>query len=117
MRLRLDGIEANCIIGDLPDERERLQSLRVDVELEIADTSARTDALADTVDYAALVERVRAALVGAQCHLIERAAKIVHDTCRADARVTAVRVTVTKTGRVPGLASASATFESEGGES
>mgnify|MGYP003329076712 CR=1 FL=1 len=64
-KLKLNGIEVDCVIGERPDERTRLQKLRVDVELEIPDRAAETDALGDTVDYAALAEKVRAALVAA----------------------------------------------------
>ena len=108
MKLKLNGIEVKCVIGERPDEREREQALRVDVELEIADTAAATDELADTVDYAALAERIRTALVAAKCRMIERAAKIAYDVCREDAKVLSARVTVTKSGAVPGLESASA---------
>ena len=103
MRLRLDGIEVDCVIGERPDERDRLQRLKVDVDMEIPSTAAETDSLADTVDYAALAERIRAALVEAKCRMIERAAKVVYDCLPTrDARVV-----VTKSGTVPGRAAAS----------
>jgi len=108
MTLRLDGLEVECVIGDLPCERERTQRLRVDAELEVSGRAAETDDLADAADYAALAERVRAALVAAKCRLIERAARIACDACLADVHVVAARVSVTKRGAVPGLASATA---------
>ena len=108
MRLRLDGIDVDCVIGERPDERERLQRLRVDVELAVGEKAAESDELADAVDYAALAESIRSALVDAKCRLIERAAKVVRDVCMADRRVTAARVAVTKAGVVPHLASATA---------
>lgn len=111
MELRLNGIEVECVIGERLDERTRLQKLRVDVALEIADTAAETDELADTVDYAALAERIRAALVAAKCRMIERAAKVAADACLAEDKATSVAVTVTKRGAVPGLESASVTYE------
>ena len=106
MKLRLDGIEVDCVIGERPDERDRLQRIIVDVELEIPGTAAETDELADTVDYAALSERIRAALVAAKCRMIERAAKVVYDVLP----VRAAKVTVTKRGAVPGMASASVVY-------
>ena len=63
MRLRLDGIDVDCVIGERPDERERLQRLRVDVELAVGEKAAESDELADAVDYAALAKSIRAALV------------------------------------------------------
>ena len=113
MKLKLNGIQVNCIVGERPDERVREQELRVDVELEISDRAAETDELGDTVDYAALADRIRAALVAAKCKMIERAAKVVYDICRAEAKVLSATVTVTKTGAVPGLESASAIYSGE----
>ena len=50
-RLVLKGIEVSCIIGDLPEEREREQTLLVDAELELdLAKAAESDNLADSVD-------------------------------------------------------------------
>ena len=108
MRLRLDGLEVDCVIGERPEERDRLQRLLVDVELEVPDAAAESDEIADAVDYAALAESIRSALVDAKCRLIERAAKVVRDVCLADPRVGAASVSVTKAGAIPHLASATA---------
>lgn len=113
MKLKLNGLAVDCVIGERPDERDRLQRLCVDIELAISDRAAETDELADTVDYAALAEKVRAALVAAKCRMIERAAKVVCDICLAEPLVASATVTVTKAGAVPGLASASATYAKE----
>ena len=111
MKLNLNGIEAPCVIGERPDERTRLQTLRVDVELTISDRVAETDSLADTVDYAALTERIRTALVAAKCRMIERAAKVVADLCLAAGRVSAAKARVVKSGAIPHLESAAAVIE------
>ena len=113
MKLKLSGIQVKCIIGERPDERVREQELCVDVELEISDRAAETDELGDTVDYAALSERIRAALVAAKCKMIERAAKVACDVCRAEAKVLSATVTVTKSGAVPGLESSSAIYSGD----
>ncbi len=112
MKLRLNNLTVDCIIGDLPTERTHPQSLRVDVELTIGDQAATSDDLADTVDYAALAEKIRTALIAAQCRMIERAAQVVLDVCQQEANATHTQVTITKTGAIPGLESASVTKES-----
>ncbi len=111
MKLKLNGLEVACIIGDLPEERERVQTLRIDVELEISDRAAETDALADTVDYAALAARIRAALREARCRMIERAARVVYDVCRREKLVRAARVAVRKSGAIAGLSSAEVVYD------
>ncbi len=114
MTLKLNGIEVLCIIGERADERHRLQKLRVDAELAIPSAAAETDRIADTIDYAALTEEIRAALVAAKCQMIEHAAKVVFDVCAAacPASVGArpLCVTVTKSGAIPGLESASVSY-------
>ena len=112
MTLELNGIDVECIIGERADERLRPQRLRVDVALVVDSRATMTDELSDTVDYAVLTERIRAALVAAQCRMIERAAQVVCDLCMmADARVSAARVRVTKTGAIAHLESASVVVE------
>ena len=111
MKLELNGIDVECIIGERPDERTHPQRLRVDVVLTIDDTAAETDELADTVDYAALTEGIREALVTAKCRMIERAAKVVCDLCLMDEKVSAAKVRVTKSGSIPYLESAAAVIE------
>ena len=111
MKLELNGIDVECIIGERSDERMRPQRLCVDVVLTVGDKASETDELADTVDYAALTERIRAALVEAKCRMIERAARVVADLCLKDAKVSAAKVRVVKGGAVPHLESAAAVIE------
>ena len=113
MKLELNGIDVDCVIGERADERVRTQRLRIDVALTTPDRAGETDELCDTVDYAALTEKVRTALVAAKCKMIERAARIVCDLCLADAKVSAARVRVTKSGAIAHLESASAVVEAE----
>ena len=106
-QLKLNGIEVECIIGDLPEERESEQRLLVDVALDIdLKNAANSDSLDDTVDYALLVGDIREALEDAQCRLLERAAGVVADVCLSDPRVERVTVGVRKFGSVSGLGSA-----------
>ena len=108
--LKLNGLEVECILGDLPEERVREQKIQVDVALALDVTAAaETDSLDETVDYALLVGEIRETLEEARCRLLERAAVCVADVCLADPRVERATVTVRKFAGVPGLASASVT--------
>lgn len=108
MKLRLDGIDVDCIIGDLPEERDRLQRLRIDVEVVVPDDVASSDNLADTADYVALAEKVRSSLVAAKCRMIEKAAKVAAEACLSVPRVESATVKVMKAGAVEGIESATA---------
>lgn len=111
MKLKLNGLDVECIIGERADERERLQRLRVDVELDVSAAAAQTDRLSDTVDYAALADKIRTSLVAAKCQMIERAAKVAADECLKDGKVSSVKVSVTKFGAIQGLESAEVVHE------
>jgi dihydroneopterin aldolase len=108
MELFINGIEVDCIIGERDYERTIIQRLVVDARLEVDDGAAESDRLSDAVDYVALAEAVRGALVDAKCKLIERAALIAAKTCLAFNGVKAAEVSVTKSGAIPGIGSACA---------
>lgn len=109
MMVELEGLEVECVIGDLPEERLAPRRISLDISLETPDAAAATDDLRDAADYAAIARAVRAALREAECRLIERAARVAAETCLAATNVLAAAVTVRKTGCVEGLRSASAT--------
>ena len=106
-RLQILGLEVMCVIGDLPEERCREQRLMVDVSL-VCDlaVAAASDALSDTVDYAALAVKIRTALKEARCRMVERAAECVARVCLSEPRVQEIAVRVEKYGGVPGLRAA-----------
>lgn len=107
--LTLDGLKVDCVIGERPDERTRLQRLVVDVKMNVSAVAAMTDDIADTADYAALAERITACLEEAKCMMIERAAYLAALVCLDDKAVISAEVKVTKSGAVEGLQSASVT--------
>lgn len=109
MVLSLNQLEVDCVIGERPDEREKLQRLVIDAELEILPMSAESDDLSDTADYAVMAEKISARLKEAKCMMIERAAYIAAETCLEDKAVISVELTVAKAGAVKGLRSASVT--------
>lgn len=111
MTIELEDIRVNCILGDLPEERERLQSIRVDLTLTLESTSLLSDDLADTIDYAQIVSRVQAVLKESKCRLLERATYLVLETVFQWPQVQRVRVKVQKFHSLPGLSSASVALE------
>ena len=109
--LKINGIEVECVLGDLPEERTREQKIQVDVSLELdLEAAAASDSIEDTVDYALLVGNIREALEDARCRLLERAAGIVADVCLEDPLVERAAVTVRKFGSVSCVACAAVTL-------
>ncbi|MDR1193192.1 MAG: 2-amino-4-hydroxy-6-hydroxymethyldihydropteridine diphosphokinase [Peptococcaceae bacterium] len=96
-KIRLDGLRFYGYHGFLPAERELGQWFVVDLEL-TADLSlpAATDALADTINYAAVYEAVKAVMEGPPVDLIEALAGKVLTVCLGFAQVEKARVLLKK---------------------
>jgi dihydroneopterin aldolase len=95
-RIELRGLRAIGTHGVLPEERQRAQPFEVDVDVE-ADLSeaGRSDALADTLDYADLVDVVAAEVGGAHADLLEHLADRIAARLLVATGSRAVSVTVT----------------------
>jgi dihydroneopterin aldolase len=85
-----------CRIGVHAHERDRPQRVRLNLDLAVAETDQPPRRLADVVDYAALVERVRGALDEGHVELVETLAERVAALCLEDPRVRSARVRVEK---------------------
>ncbi len=96
-RIRLVGLSATGYHGVFPEERRDGQVFRADVVLHV-DTrpAARSDDLADTVDYAALADGVVSVLEGQAVDLIETLAQRIADVALSLPGVEAVDVVVHK---------------------
>jgi dihydroneopterin aldolase len=96
-RIFVTGIRELGTHGVLPEEQTRPQPFEVDVELVVDVAKAGdTDALEDTVDYAAVCEAVSRIVRTERYQLIERLATRIAEVCSADDRVQNIAVTVRK---------------------
>ena len=95
--IELRGLRALGICGALPEERERVQPLEVDLDVH-ADLrpAGASDELGDTVDYGALAAAVDQVITTERFVLLERLAQRLADVVLADSRVERVTVTVRK---------------------
>lgn len=95
--LTVRGIEVFAHHGVLDHERRDGQTFRVDLTLSL-DTreAARTDDLAQTVDYGALVAEVVAAVERDPVDLVETLAQRVAEVCLTDLRVARAVVSIHK---------------------
>ena len=110
--LAIDDLAIECILGDDPEERLRPRPVRVSVELSTDfSAAARSDSLADAIDYRALAGRLARVAVEGRFRLVEALARALLAVCLDDPRVSAARVAVTKPGVPPGAAAARAVSE------
>ncbi len=104
-RIVLRDVELHALIGVYAHERAAPRRLRLQLELACdARRAAATDALADTLDYDAIVQRLRLLAVQERPALLEtfaqRIAAVLHD----EFGVAALRLRLEKPGAVPGAA-------------
>lgn len=93
----LTGLQAFGRHGVHAAETELGQRFTVDLTLTLSDSRATaSDALGDTVDYAALADAVVAIVSGSPVALLERLAGLIADRALAEAGVAGVSVTVHK---------------------
>ncbi|MHB1710846.1 MAG: dihydroneopterin aldolase [Acidimicrobiales bacterium] len=97
-RIELRGIRVLGTHGVLPEERQRPQPFEVDIDVDLDLTpGGRSDVLADTVDYAGVVERTRAVVEGPHSYrLLEALADAIAAASMEDPRVRSVTVTLRK---------------------
>jgi FolB domain-containing protein len=95
--IEVRGLRALAVCGALPEERQRAQPVEVDLDVEVdLSRAGRSDDLADTVDYAAVVADVEQVLTTERFTLLERLAERLVEVTMADARVAGVTVSVRK---------------------
>lgn len=103
-KINIRQLKLSAVIGVYPHERQAPQPVVVDLDLHTdLQVAGRSDQLKDAVDYAALVERVQKAVTESRFQLLEALAEHIADLCLRDPRVTAVDVTLTKPGALPGI--------------
>jgi dihydroneopterin aldolase len=91
-------------IGVYPWERELPQTIRLDLEIGLASSRAfETGELADAVDYAAVVARLRTFAVEHRHPLLERFTQAVADIVLDEFGAPWVKVRVAKLGAAPGV--------------
>ena len=91
-------------IGVYEWERKIAQTIRLDLEIGVAsDAAFRTGELGDAVDYAAVVERLRAFAIDHPYPLLERFAEAVAQLVLVEFAAEWVKVRVAKPSAIPGV--------------
>lgn len=98
----IDDLQVQALIGVYEVERVAPQPLRFDVRIAFDNHRAgASDALADTIDYAAIAERIAALCAQSQYQLVEALAEHVAARLLAEFPMQAVCLRVTKPNAVP----------------
>ena len=98
------GLRVEAGIGVHDHEQGRLQSLIIDVTLELA--PAPVERLADTVNYETVAEAARTIAAAGHVGLVETFAERLAKACLNDGRVRRCTVRIEKPGALDGAAAA-----------
>ena len=98
-RIHIRDLQARCIVGIYPEERENLQDVILNVTLHTDLRAAgKSDNIDDTVNYKGLKKSLLQMVESSSFFLIERMAEEAARICLQDKRVRRVDLTVDKPG-------------------
>jgi dihydroneopterin aldolase len=98
-------------VGVYDWEKQRAQTLEMDIELGLPDVARRTENIQDTVNYGEVVERVKKELADRKFRLLEALAEHICGVILAEFRCTSVRLSVAKIAHVRGVRKLGLTIE------
>jgi len=100
-RIFLHGLSAECIIGFIDWERRVKQTVVLDIELPVdCRHAARTDQVADTLDYKKVAKRVLAFVEASECQLVETLAHRLALVILGEFGIEWVRIALNKPGAI-----------------
>jgi dihydroneopterin aldolase len=100
-RIFLHGLTSECIIGFIDWERRVKQTVVLDLELPVdCRYAARTDEVADTLDYKKVAKRVLAYVAASECKLVETLAHRLALMILEEFGLPWVRISLNKPGAI-----------------
>lgn len=92
----IEGLQAEALVGIYPRERVAPQVVEIDLSFALPATPARRDDIADTIDYDAVVKRIRESLCAEQFNLLETMAEFIANLLLDEFGAPWVRVSIAK---------------------
>lgn len=105
-------LSLDAVIGVFDWERQVRQRISIDLEMGTDIThAATTDAIADTLDYKAISNRIRTIVEESQPQLVETLIEQIAQAIMTEFAVPWLRITIAKPGAVRGSAAVGVTIE------
>lgn len=100
----IEELRAETWVGIYPREKAMPQTVVLDLRMGVSTASAgASDDIRDTIDYAAVVERLRQELASRHFNLLEKLAEFIATLILETYAAQWVRVSVAKLGILPGV--------------
>lgn len=108
----IDELRVDTLIGIYPREQAVAQPIEISLRIGASTASAgASDDIRDTIDYAAVVERLRSELAARHFNLLEKLAEYIATLLLEDFGAQWVRVSVAKLGIMRGVRRAGVVIE------
>lgn len=102
-RIFIDELRVDAWVGIYPRERAARQTIEISLEFGVPDAAAQHDDIADTIDYAAVIARIRAELGERHFNLLETLGEYVVALLVDDFGAPWVKISIAKTGVMKGV--------------
>ncbi|MBS1191357.1 MAG: dihydroneopterin aldolase [Rhodocyclaceae bacterium] len=100
----IEELRVDTWIGIYPREKAMPQTIELSLQIGVSTASAgASDDIRDTVDYAVVVQRLRAELAERHFNLLEKLAEFVATFLLENFAAQWIRVSVAKLGMMPGV--------------
>jgi 7,8-dihydroneopterin aldolase/epimerase/oxygenase len=109
--ISIQEFRVDTVVGYYEWERQLPQTIELNLDLAIPGRPQHSDRIRDTIDYGAVVERVRASLAATRFNLLERLCEHVAEMLMQDFGAPWVRVSAAKIGLMRGVRRLGVTIE------
>ncbi len=98
-KIIIRGLKVDTVIGTLPEERDKTQTLVINLELYLSlQKAGKSDDLSDSVDYSLIESEIIRMSKKSKFFMIERFAEEVADICLKEKLISSVKIDVAKPG-------------------
>ena len=113
-KILISDLKVNTVIGTLPEERDKTQTLVINLELYLPlQKAGKSDNLFDSVDYSQIEDKIVKMSEKSSFFLIERFAEEIADICLKEELISKIKVDVAKPEALKHSASVSVCIERE----
>ena len=102
-RIFIEALRVEAWVGIYARERAAPQTIEIDLEFGVPDAAAQHDDIADTIDYAEVIARIRKELGERHFNLLETLGEYVVALLSEDFGAPWVRIAIAKTGVAKGV--------------
>lgn len=107
----IEELKVEASVGVYPREQVHAQQVEISMTFGVPDAAAQNDDLADTIDYAEVVRRIREELGRRHFNLLETLGEFVIGMMLDDFGASWARISIAKTGVMKGVRRVGVTIE------